>query len=59
VNAETEIMINGALAKLADLKVGDRIRGDVKVIRQGKERRQVVLKVRVDRPEANKPPISP
>ncbi len=51
VTSETEIMINGAVAKLADLREGDRIRGDVRVDGKQGEKRQVALKIYVDRPE--------
>lgn len=51
VTSETEIMINGAVAKLADLREGDRIRGDVRVDTKKGKKRQVALKIYVDRPE--------
>ena len=51
VTAETEVMINGALAKLKDLRTGDHIRGEVRVEKKGKQRTQTVLKIHVDRPK--------
>ncbi len=49
VTSETEIMINGAVAKLGDLREGDRIRGDVRVDTKQGKKRQVALKIYVDR----------
>ena len=51
ITPETEIMINGALATLADLREGDRVRGNVRVEKKGGERRQIALKIYVDRPK--------
>ena len=50
VTAETEIMINGALAKLTDLRAGDHVRGEVRVEKKGQQRTQTALKIHVDRP---------
>ena len=49
VTKETEVMINGAIAKLRDLREGDRVTGDVRVEKSGKERKQVALKIHADR----------
>lgn len=49
VTPETEILINGAVARLADLREGDRVRGQVRVEKKGKERKQIALKIYVDR----------
>jgi len=50
VTRETEIMINGAIAKLKDLREGDSVSGEVRVEKKGKEKRQIALKIHVDRP---------
>ena len=50
VTRQTEIAINGALAKLKDLREGDRVRGEVRVEKKGQERTQTVLKIHIDRP---------
>ncbi len=50
VTPETEIMINGAAATLADLRVGDRVRGQVRVEKKGERRTLIALKIHVDRP---------
>lgn len=49
VTRETEIVINGALAKLADLKAGDDVRVDVRIAKGSDEPTPIVLKIRVER----------
>lgn len=51
VTASTEIIINGAQAKLADLREGDHVRGEVRVEKQGGKKTQTVFKITVDRPK--------
>ena len=51
VTRETEIMINGAIAKLSDLREGDRVRGQVRLENKQGEKIQTALKIYVDRPE--------
>ena len=51
VTAETEILINGVASKLADIRVGDRIRGEIRIVNNGEETRRLVLKIHVDRPK--------
>ena len=51
VTPQTEIMINGAAATLADLRVGDRVRGQVRIEKKGEQRTQIALKIHVDRPK--------
>lgn len=46
---ETEIMINGAIASLADVKVGERVRGEVKIEKVGEVRKHTALKINIDR----------
>ena len=53
VTRETEIMINGAIAKLKDLREGDRVRGEVRIEKMGERKRQIALKIYVDRPTSN------
>jgi hypothetical protein len=50
VTADTEIMINGAVAKLADLREGDHVRGEVRIDKKGGRKTQSALKIYVDRP---------
>lgn len=59
VTSETEILINGAVAKLSDLKVGERVRGQVKVIKENNERKQIALKISAERTELTKPAETP
>ncbi len=49
VTKETEIMINGAVATLADIKVGERVRGEVKIEKVGEERKHTAIKINIDR----------
>lgn len=49
VTKETEIMINGAIAKLSDLREGDRIRSEVRVDKKNKKKTPTALKIYVDR----------
>lgn len=49
VTPETEVLINGAIAKLGDLREGDRVRGQVRIEKKGKKREQIALKIDVDR----------
>lgn len=51
VTQSTEIMINGAIAKLIDLREGERVRGEVRVDKKGAERIRTALKIYVDRPK--------
>jgi transcription termination factor Rho len=59
VTAQTEIMINGAAAKLSDLRNGERVRGDVRVEKRDNQRTLTALKIYADRadvqPAAPKP----
>jgi len=49
VTADTEIMINGVLATLKDLREGERVNGEVRVERNGDERKQTAVKIYVER----------
>lgn len=55
ITAETEIMINGAISKLADLREGDRVRGEVRVEKKRGEKIQTALKIYVDRAKPSGP----
>ena len=57
---DTEILINGVLATLADLRVGESVRGQVRVEGKEPKRRLTVLRIIVDRPAtiATPPPAS-
>ena len=50
VTGETEIMINGAIGKLRDLREGDRVRGEVRIEEKSGEKHQIAMKIYVDRP---------
>jgi len=49
VTPETEILINGALAKLDDLRIGERVRGEVRIERKDRSVEYVAVKIYVDR----------
>lgn len=49
VNSETEIVIDGVVSKLEDIRVGERIHGEVKLLGQAGNRRQLVLRIHVER----------
>ncbi len=51
VTRETEIMINGAIAGLKDLREGERVRGEVRIEKKGGEKKRIALKIYVDRPK--------
>lgn len=55
VTAETEILINGAVAKLSDIREGEQARGQVRIEKKGKDRRQVAISIHIDRAQ----PVSP
>lgn len=50
VTGETEIMVNGAIGKLRDLREGDRVRGEVRIEEKKGEKHQIAMKIYVDRP---------
>ncbi|MBU0717877.1 MAG: hypothetical protein KJ749_06470 [Planctomycetes bacterium] len=56
VTKDTEIIINGAIAKLSDIREGERVRGEVQVETQGNKKVQTVLRIYIDRPEPVAPP---
>ena len=51
VTEETEILINGGLAELEDVKIGEKAVGSIKVVREGDQKRYVALNVAIERAE--------
>ncbi|MHC5109212.1 MAG: hypothetical protein ACYTHJ_04970 [Planctomycetota bacterium] len=51
VTGETEILIDGAQATLKQLRVGERISGEVRIERKGKEKRRLAVRIVADRPK--------
>ncbi len=51
VTKETEIMIDGAVSSLKDLREGERVRGEVQVEKKAGARVLTVLKIHVNRPK--------
>ncbi len=50
---ETEILINGRLSKLSDIKVGERVSPIWRIEQSGKRRRITALKIRIARDESH------
>lgn len=51
ITADTEILINGAVAKLSDIREGEHVRGEVRIEKKGSVKIQIVLKIHVERPK--------
>lgn len=51
VTPETQIIIDGVVSKLQDVRPGDQVRGEVRVEKKGEERKRIALKIYVDRPQ--------
>lgn len=51
ITAETEILINGVVARLRDIREGERISGEVRVEKKGGKKRLIALKIHVNRPK--------
>ncbi len=51
ITADTEILINGAVAKLSDIREGEHVRGEVRIEKKGGVKIQIVLKIHVERPK--------
>lgn len=49
VTKETEIQINGAVSTINDIRVGDRVRSEIRVEKKNGKRSLIALKVYVDR----------
>jgi|GEM_PF-864094 len=58
VAEETEILINGALATLADIRVGEHVRGQVRVEGKGEQRKLTALRIVVERPTTEVQPAT-
>lgn len=51
ITPETEIVINGAQSTLKDLRVGERVRGEVRIDEVDGKKRRVAIQIVADRPE--------
>ncbi len=49
ITKNTEIMINGALAQLKDIREGEHVRGEVRIEKKGNQKTQTALKIYIDR----------
>ena len=52
VTKDTEVKINGAIAKLTDVKVGENAEGHIKVVKEDNQRRFIADRVSIERAEA-------
>ena len=52
VTKDTEIMIDGTVSSLKDIREGERVRGEVRIDKKGDERIHTVLKLTIERPRA-------
>lgn len=53
VTEDTEIMIDGTVASLKDIREGEQVRGEVRIDKKGDERIHTVLKITIERPKAD------
>lgn len=51
ITPETEVLIDGVVATAKEIRVGERVRGDVRVDKKGGKKTQTVVKIYVDRPK--------
>ncbi|MGB0716062.1 MAG: hypothetical protein ACPGXK_09300 [Phycisphaerae bacterium] len=51
ITSETEIVINGAQSTLKDLRVGERVRGEVRIENANGKKRRVAVQIIADRPK--------
>ncbi len=49
ITSETEILIDGTLATLADVREGERIRGEVRIDKVNGQERKTVMKLHIER----------
>ena len=49
VTKNTEIMINGVIAQLKDIREGERVRGEVRIDKKGSKKERIALKIYIDR----------
>jgi hypothetical protein len=49
VTKTTEIMINGVVAQLRDIREGERVRGEVRIDKKGSKKERIALKIYIDR----------
>lgn len=52
VTKDTEVKINGAIAKLTDVKVGENAEGHITVVKEDNQRRFIADRVSIERAEA-------
>lgn len=50
ITPETEIVIDGVLSKAGDIREGEPISGQVRIEKDGQQRRMVAIKINISRP---------
>jgi len=51
ITPETEVLIDGVIATVKEIHLGERVRGDVRVDKKGNKKTQTVVKIYVTRPK--------
>jgi hypothetical protein len=51
ITPTTEVLIDGVIATAKEIRIGERVRGDVRVDKKGNKKTQIVVKIYVDRPK--------
>ena len=49
ITKDTEIMISGVLARLEDIRVGEHVRGEVRIQKKREKKERIALKIYIDR----------
>lgn len=49
ITKETEIMISGVLARLEDIRLGEHVRGEVRIQKKREKQERIALKIYIDR----------
>lgn len=49
ITKDTEIMISGVLARLEDIRLGEHVRGEVRIQKKREKKERIALKIYIDR----------
>ena len=49
ITKDTEIMISGVLARLKDIRLGEHVRGEVRIQKKREKKERIALKIYIDR----------
>jgi uncharacterized protein YdbL (DUF1318 family) len=56
VTDDTEVLVNGSIARMEDVRVGERAEGTIKIVKENGSKRFVAVQVNIDRAEIIKAP---